>query len=267
MSLYNVEGLGMRVASPSGGTVSVRWDAPDGPEIGRVTVPNTGDWQAYTMATTAITDVPEGTGTLYFVNVAGQMNVNWLEFDGRGVTDNVRPTIDTFEVTPTEGTAPLEVTASVTATDPEDEAVTFAWDAGLGDGFVDGTDSFAVTYDQPGTYRLQVRATDERGAYSVEYTTVTVKAPETGPGLCFSGRSDDFLGTDLDEDRWTVTNRDQNLVVRDGRLVVPTATRDFYGTDNTAVPNLVLQDLPDGPFTATAKVTLRPASSTSRPVC
>ncbi|MFF8347912.1 ThuA domain-containing protein [Cellulosimicrobium funkei] len=256
MSLYNVEGLGMRVASPSGGTVSVRWDAPDGPEIGRVTVPNTGDWQAYTMATTAITDVPEGTGTLYFVNVAGQMNVNWLEFDGRGVTDNVRPTIDTFEVTPTEGTAPLEVTASVTATDPEDEAVTFAWDAGLGDGFVDGTDSFAVTYDQPGTYRLQVRATDERGAYSVEYTTVTVKAPETGPGLCFSGRSDDFLGTDLDEDRWTVTNRDQNLVVRDGRLVVPTATRDFYGTDNTAVPNLVLQDLPDGPFTATAKVTL-----------
>lgn len=121
--------------------------------------------------------MPEGTGTLYFVNVAGQMNVNWLEFDGRGVTDNVRPTIDTFEVTPTEGTAPLEVTASVTATDPEDEAVTFAWDAGLGDGFVDGTDSFAVTYDQPGTYRLQVRATDERGAYSVEYTTVTVKAP------------------------------------------------------------------------------------------
>ncbi len=43
-----------------------------------------------------------------------------------------------------------------------------------------------------------------------------------------------------------MTNRDQNLVVRDGRLVVPTATRDFYGTDNTAVPNLVLQDLPDG---------------------
>src|SRR5690606_22281806 len=196
------------------------------------------------------------TGTLYFVLTSGQANVNWLEFDGRGVTDNERPTIDSFEVTPTTGTAPLTVTASVAATDPEDDAITFAWDAGLGDGFVDGGDTFEVTYDEPGTYRLQVRATDERGAYSTEYTTVTVKAPETGPGMCFSGRSDDFLGSDVDEDRWTVTNRDQNLVVRDGRLVIPTATRDFYGTDNTVVPNLVLQDLPDGPFTATAKVTL-----------
>src|SRR5690606_9414198 len=160
-----------------------------------------------------------GTGTLYFVLTSGQANVNWLEFDGRGVTDNERPTIDSFEVTPTTGTAPLTVTASVAATDPEDDAITFAWDAGLGDGFVDGGDTFEVTYDEPGTYRLQVRATDERGAYSTEYTTVTVKAPETGPGMCFSGRSDDFLGSDVDEDRWTVTNRDQNLVVRDGRRV------------------------------------------------
>ncbi|WP_244286359.1 DUF1349 domain-containing protein [Cellulosimicrobium cellulans] len=257
VSLANVDSITLRAASPGGGgPISLRWDDPEGPEIGSVTVPATGDWQVYTDVTAELHDVPSGSGTLYFVQTAGQSNVNWMVINGRGVTDNVRPTIDSFDVTPTAGTAPLTVTATATASDPEDDAITFAWDAGLGDGFVDGSDSFEVTYDQPGTYRLQVRATDARGAYSVEYTTVTVKEAQTGPGMCFSGRSDDFLGTDLDEDRWTVANRDQNLAVRDGHLVIPTTATDFYGTGNTTVPNLVLQDLPDGPFTATAKLTL-----------
>ncbi|WP_098464169.1 ThuA domain-containing protein [Isoptericola jiangsuensis] len=257
VSLANVDSITLRAASPSGGgPISLRWDDPEGPEIGSVTVPATGDWQVYTDVTAELHDVPSGSGTLYLVQTAGQSNVNWMVVNGRGVTDNVRPTIETFEVTPTSGTAPLTVTASVEASDPEGEDVTFAWDAGLGDGFADGGDSFEFTYDEPGTYRLQVRATDERGAYTVQYTTVTVNETETEPVLCLTGRSDDFLGTDLDEDRWTVLNRDQNLAVRDGSLVVPTTTSDFYGTDNTTVPNLVLQDLPDGPFTATAKLTL-----------
>ena len=255
VSLGGVDSITLRAASQPGGSVSLRWDDPEGPEIGSLTVP-AGEWQVYSNITAELHDVPSGSGTLYFVQTSGQSNVNWMVVNGRGVTDNVRPTIESFDVTPTAGEAPLTVTATATATDPEDDAITFAWDAGLGDGFEDGTDTFEVTYDQPGTYRLQVRATDERGAYSVEYTTVTVKEPATGPGLCFAGRSDDFLGTDLDEDRWTVVNRDQNLAVRDGQLVVPTTATDFYGSDNTTVPNLVLQDLPDGPFTATAKLTL-----------
>ncbi|MCB7138002.1 ThuA domain-containing protein [Cellulosimicrobium marinum] len=257
ISLANVDSIELRVASASAGaTISLRWDDPEGPEIGSVQFPATGDWQVYTDVTAELTNVPEGTGTLYLVQTAGGSNVNWMVVNGRGVTDNVRPSIDTFDVVPTSGTAPLTVTANVAATDPEDDAITFAWDDGLGGGFVDGGDTFEVTYDEPGTYRLQVRATDARGAYSVEYTTVTVDEPDTGPGLCFAGRSDDFLGDELDEDRWTVLNRDQNLAVEDGHLVVPTTATDFYGTNNTTVPNLVLQDLPDGPFTATAKLTL-----------
>ncbi|MFC8923921.1 ThuA domain-containing protein [Cellulosimicrobium sp. NPDC057127] len=257
ISLVNVEAITLRAASASAGaTISLRWDDPEGPEIGSATVPVTGDWQEYTDVRVELADVPSGTGTLYLVQTEGGSNVNWMEIEGRGVTDNVRPSIDSFDVTPLEGTAPLTVTASVAATDPEDDAITFAWDAGLGDGFVDGGDTFEVTYDEPGEYRLQVRATDERGAYSVEYTTVTVEEPTTEPGLCFAGRSDDFLGSELDEDRWTVLNRDQNLAVTDGHVVLPTTATDFYGTNNTAVPNLVLQDLPDGPFTATAKLTL-----------
>ncbi|WP_265521965.1 ThuA domain-containing protein [Oerskovia flava] len=257
VSLQDVESIGLRAASSgSGGTVSLRWDAPDGPEIGQVVVPGTGNWQVYTDVVGELSDVPQGSGTLYLVLLNGGINVNWMEINGRGVTDNIRPSIDSFDVTPTSGTAPLTVSATATATDPEDEAVTFAWDAGLGDGFADGESTFEVTYDEPGTYRLQVRATDERGAYSVEYTTITVEEEDTAPGLCFAGRSDDFLGSDIDEDRWTVLNRDQNLSVSDSNLVLPTTATDFYGTGNTAVPNTVLQDLPEGPFTATAKVTL-----------
>ncbi|WP_338403968.1 ThuA domain-containing protein [Cellulosimicrobium arenosum] len=257
ISLYMVDSVTLRAAALNGGTtISVRWNAPDGPEIGSVDVPSTGDWQVFTEVTADLHDVPAGTGTLYFVETSGGSNVNWLEFNGRGVTDNERPTIDTFDVTATEGTAPLEVTATVAATDPEDEEITYSWDAGFGDGFEEGSDTFTVTYDQPGTYRLQVRAADERGAYNTMQKTITVEAQDTEPAQCFSGRSDDFTGDELDGSRWSVLNQDQNLAVDDGELVIPTSGTDFYSTDNTAVPNIVLQDLPSGPFTATAKVTL-----------
>jgi len=257
VSLVNVDAISLRAASGAGGgEVSLRWDAPDGPEIGRVTVPDTGGWQQYTDVTTELTDVPSGSGSLHFVLLSGGVNANWMEIDGRGVTDNERPEVE-LTVDPVSGGAPLTVTATAEATDPDGTGdLTYAWDAGLGDGFVDGTSAFEHTYDEPGTYRLQVRVTDEGGAYAVEYVMVEVTGTVTEPALCLSGRSDDFLGDDLDPDRWTVLDRNQDLRVADGTLTVPASVSDFYGTDNATVPNLVLQDLPDGPFTATAKVTI-----------
>src|SRR5690625_1305837 len=74
---------------------------------------------------------------------------------------------------------------------------------------------------------------------------------------CFDGRSDDFTGDELDTDRWDGSVRvNQDLRVEDSHLVIPTAASDIYGTDNGNLPNIVLQDLPDGPFTATAKLTM-----------
>ncbi|WP_166849433.1 ThuA domain-containing protein [Isoptericola sp. BMS4] len=257
ISLDGVDEIGLRAATGAGGgTVSVRWDAPDGPELGQITVPDTGDWQAYTDVSTTLGDVPDGSGTLYFVLLDGGINVNWVEFTGTGAATNSRPEVDTFDVGPLAGEAPLEVTASVAATDPEGHALSYAWDDGLGGGFVDGSEDFSVTYDEPGEYRLQVRVTDELGAYTVEDATVTVTGEVVPPPICLDGRSDGFDGTELDEDRWTVVDRDQQLHVADGSLVVPASVSDFYGSDNTTVPNLVLQDLPDGPFTATAKLTV-----------
>ncbi|MFV2145033.1 ThuA domain-containing protein [Isoptericola sp. G70] len=257
ISLGNVDGLSLRVASPDGGEVSVRWGAPDGPEIGHFSVPSTGDWQVYEDVTTSLTDAPSGSDALYFVLESGGINVNWFEIDGRGVTANERPDLD-LEVGPLEGLAPLTVTGSATASDPdgEDDELVYAWDVGLGDGFVDGEPAFEHTYTEPGTYRLQVKVTDGGGAYVQEYVTVTVTAEAVEPALCFQGRSDDFLGDEIDAERWNVVNQDQGLVVADGVARIPATVADIYGADNSTVPNLVLQELPDGPFTATAKVTI-----------
>ncbi|WP_233275885.1 ThuA domain-containing protein [Isoptericola variabilis] len=257
LSLSGIDEIRLRAASAvGGGTVSVRWDAPDGPEIGQIEVPDTGGWQQYVFRGTELGDVPSGSGTLYFVLLDGGINVNWVDFVGRGAATNSRPEITSFEVGPLAGEAPLDVTATVAATDPEGHATTVAWDAGLGEGFVDGTDEYAVTYTEPGEYRLQVRVTDELGAYSTEYVTVTVTAEAVEPPVCLTGRSDGFDGPELDEERWTVLERNQQLRIEDGHLVIPTTPTDFYGTNNVAVPNVVLQDLPEGPFTATAKLTV-----------
>lgn len=257
VSLGGIDAISLRAASPGGGEVSVRWDAPDGPEIGRITLPVTGGWQQYVDVGTELADVPSGSGALHFVLLSGGINVNWMEVEGRGVTDNQRPTV-TLTVDPLAGDAPLTVTATADATDPDgDGDLSYAWDLGLGDGFTDGGEpTIEHTYDAPGTYRLQVRVTDGGGAYTVESATIEVTGTVPEPTPCLAGRSDDFLGDDLDTARWTVVDRNQDLRVADGVLTIPAAVTDFYGTNNSEVPNLVLQDLPDGPFTATAKVTI-----------
>jgi cytochrome c len=86
VSLHAIDSITLRAASPGGGEISIRWGAPDGPEIGAVTVPATGDWQVYTDVTTELADVPAGSGALYFVQTADQSNVNWIDFNGAGAT-------------------------------------------------------------------------------------------------------------------------------------------------------------------------------------
>ncbi len=259
ISFYDIESLKLRVASSSGsgGVVSVRWGSPEGTEVGKITVPNTGGWQNWqtTPTLTLPDEAYQGSGGLYFVLLSGGINVNWMEVEGRGVTNNVRPTVD-LTVDTTSGEIPLEVTASVEATDPDGEPgdeLTIEWNKGTGDGFVAGTDTQSFTYTEPGTWRLTVRVTDAGGAYNDVYREITVTEP--APQQCFSGRSDDFVGSELDTNRWTVLNQDQFLAVSDGTLKIPTAKQDFYSTNNSTVPNLVLQPLPSGAFTATTKIT------------
>ncbi|MEV4760295.1 ThuA domain-containing protein [Micromonospora sp. NPDC049559] len=259
-NLTGIDSLRFRAASATtGGRIEVRTGAVDGPVIATATVPGTGDWQTYTDVTVDLTTPSTGSGTLFFVarNPVGStgqgsfLNVNWVDFLGRGVTENSPPVV-TATATPTTGTAPLAVTFTGTATDGDgDTPLTYAWD--FGDGGTANTLEARHTYTAPGTFTATLTVTDARGAKSYATAQVRVEAPNTS---CFGARSDDFTGTILDRQRWsTVVRENQLYSVRDGALVLPTSVGDLYGTRNDAT-NLVLQPAPGGAWQATTKVTL-----------
>ncbi|MEE6283178.1 ThuA domain-containing protein [Georgenia sp. MJ170] len=251
-NLTNIDGIRLRAATELGGTVDIRTGAPDGPSIGSVTIPADG-WQAWGNYDLELPDnVTTETAPLYFVITEGQANINWVEFIGQGVTDNASPVVEAT-ASETSGPAPLTVDFTATATDPDgDTPLTYAWD--FGDGETADTAEASHTYTAAGSYAATVTVTDARGATNSESVEITVTAAAM---KCFAGRSDDFTGDTLDTDRWDgVVRANQDLRVEDGSLIIPTVSSDIYGTDNQATPNIVLQDLPEGPFTATTKVTM-----------
>ncbi|GIE78528.1 hypothetical protein Aph02nite_44780 [Actinoplanes philippinensis] len=254
-SLTGIESIRFRVASAAaGGRIEVRADAVDGPLVAAADVPGTGGWQTWTDVTAPVTGANDG--TLFFVardpagGTASLFNVNWLDFLGRGVTENAPPTVSAV-ATPATGTAPVTVAFDGTATDSEgDTPLTYAWD--FGDGGTATTLDASHTYRAPGTFTATLTVTDSRGARSYANVPVKVEAPNTS---CFGARSDDFLGSALNRDRWTVVRENQLYSVADGMLRLPTGVGDLYGTRNDAT-NLVLQPAPAGAWQATTKLTV-----------
>ncbi|MDG4773054.1 ThuA domain-containing protein [Solwaraspora sp. WMMD792] len=255
-NLTNVDSIRFRVASATaGGRIEVRADAVDGPVVASADIAGTGDWQTWTDVTAPVTGGADA-AVLYFVardpggGADSLFNVNWMDFLGRGVTENAPPQVS-VTATPTSGTAPLTVAFDGTATDAEgDTPLTYAWD--FGDGGTADTLDASHTYTAPGTFVATLVVTDARGATASAYASVRVEAPNTS---CFGARSDDFLGNELDRDRWTVVRESQVYSVADGTLLLPTGVGDLYGDRNDAT-NLVLQPAPDGAWQATTKVTL-----------
>ncbi len=251
MNLTNITGVTMRAASATGGVFEVRQGSPTGTAIGTLTVPNTGGAQTWQNVTTTFTGATPASTSLYFVATTGGANVNWLEFAGRGVTDNSPPTV-AISASKLTGAAPLPVNFTSTVTDPDaDTPVTYAWS--FGDTTTSTEANPSKTYTTPGKYTVSLTVTDARGAKTTKSLEITVTAAEN---ICFSGRSDDFLGTELNTTRWNRNVRvDQGLTVADGTLNIPLTNSDIYQATNTT-PNIVLQDLPGGAFEVTTKVTL-----------
>jgi regulation of enolase protein 1 (concanavalin A-like superfamily) len=261
MNLAGIDAFLFRVASNAGGgTIDVRVDDPEGPLIGSAAVEPTGGWQTWTTVTAELDEVPLDGSSVYFVirrpdgssSTSFLMNVNWLQFVGAGVTDNTPPVL-TASADPLSGPAPLKVDFTASATDPDgDDPISFEWS--FGDGASTDTADATHTYVDPGKYTAEVTATDARGAATSTSFEINV---EGSPGVCLPVRSDDFSGDELDRNRWsTVIRENQDLRIEDDHLVIPVTNTDIYGTNNTNTPNIVLQPLPDGPFTATAKLTL-----------
>ncbi|NYF11696.1 glucose/arabinose dehydrogenase/regulation of enolase protein 1 (concanavalin A-like superfamily)/putative cell wall-binding protein [Leifsonia sp. AK011] len=262
VNMVGMDSVDIRLASAAGGTIEARFGTGADPDpatatvIGTLNYTATGSATTYEYQTLSFSNVPTGEGTLFFVNTAGTAKVNYYQFNGEGVESNSAPTA-TLTVTPTEGVAPLNVTANLTdVVDPdggEGAPVTIEWDAG--DGYAVGTASQSYTFTEPDIYVIRARITDANGAFRELEQSIEVSPQEIGQ--CFLGRSDGFDDTMLDTDRWDSNVRtNQNLVVSDGALKIPAAIGDLYQNSTPVSPNLVLQDAPAGAWTMDTKVTI-----------
>ncbi|MEO3925109.1 ricin-type beta-trefoil lectin domain protein [Micromonosporaceae bacterium B7E4] len=91
VSLKGITGVRARVSSDkAGNVVSFRYDSPTGPEVARVTVPNTGGWDTYTEVTAPVSKPDDGTHDLYVVFTGGSggalLDLDSYTFTGAGVS-------------------------------------------------------------------------------------------------------------------------------------------------------------------------------------
>ena len=90
VSLKGITGVKARVSSAGvGGTISFRFNSPTGPEVARVTVPNTGGWDNYTEVTATVNRPDDNTHDLYLVmngtGTGALFDLDSYTFTGPGV--------------------------------------------------------------------------------------------------------------------------------------------------------------------------------------
>ena len=99
---------------------------------------------------------------------------------GGGGTGNENPTVS-LTATPTSGPAPLTVDFTAAATDPDGDALTYAWNFGNND--TGGNSSTErTTYTADGSYTATVTVTDGNGGTASSSATITVGAGGGGGG-------------------------------------------------------------------------------------
>ncbi|AOS63414.1 ThuA domain-containing protein [Actinoalloteichus hymeniacidonis] len=181
INLTEIDSVTMGVSSGGiGGTVEFRADAPDGELLGSVEVGNTGGWDSVISPTVPLTD-PGGPITLYAVFTNPEwaadgpdlMSVDWLHFNGQGVTKpEISATVEPV-ATPNTGAAPLTVDFSAEVTAPEGrEIVDYHWEFGDNQSTHDETASHEYTRSGPFTARLTV--TDDAGVRTSATVDVSV---------------------------------------------------------------------------------------------
>jgi cytochrome c len=265
---YNLEDLTkvtFRVASEgAGGIIELRYDAPDGPLVAATeNIAPTGGWQTWRDVTLDLpANVPQGTHRLFLVfrhptATGSLLNLNWFKFPaGKGAGVTAPPEV-TASAEPASGEAPLEVAFDAEAVDPEGEALTYEWNFGVSGTTADSStqEDPTYTYERPGNYTATVKVTDAQGARST--ATVDVRVTRK-PDQCPTGpaRSDEFDGTALDTDRWTVLRPDaaHPFSVADGKLALPVPNGSMYA-GGTSAKNVIVQPTPDGEWSVTAKIT------------
>ena len=93
---------------------------------------------------------------------------------------NRPPKILAFNASKTSGILPFKVRATVKATDPENDQITYVWDLGNGTTQETTTPELEYTYNAVGDYRISVKAKDSQGA-SVESKGIPLYAGNEAP--------------------------------------------------------------------------------------
>ncbi|RKR91490.1 glucose/arabinose dehydrogenase [Micromonospora pisi] len=105
VSLKGINSVKARVSNGSSGgasgTISFRYDSTTGPEVARVTVPNTGGWDNYTEVTATVNRPDDGTHDLFLVFTGGGgaiLDLDSYTFVGPGIGTGGPSTPRTGEV-------------------------------------------------------------------------------------------------------------------------------------------------------------------------
>ena len=125
-------------------------------------------------------------GDLFFVDIAfGQ--IRRISYTG----SNNRAPVARIQASPTYGAAPLEVGFDASgSTDPDGDALTYAWDLD-GDGeYDDSTEEFPRQTYSAGAHEVGLRVTDTQGASHSD--TVTINSGETPPSVSIDSPSAAF---------------------------------------------------------------------------
>jgi plastocyanin len=224
------------------------------------------DWQPYT-------------GQVPFTE-AGEFAVDYRATDDFGNTSQIGTA--TFTVVEANDTQPPAVEATVSGSQNEDgdyvESATLTLEAtdeisGIesiehsvnGGAFVetsfDGSnlsESTEVDFDEEGEYTVEYRATDTSGNTSVLAEVSFTVVPGDG---CVGVRSDEFDGDMLDAARWTtVRNPLENPPVVGGGMLTLPILDEIDGT-RTGPFSFVGQQVPEGDWSATTRLTVDPNAS------
>ncbi|MDX2189312.1 MAG: DUF4038 domain-containing protein, partial [Bacteroidota bacterium] len=142
--------------------------------------------QRYDPRLGSFTDLSGYTGNSS-IAFANPDNKDWIYIvKATGPSTNNPPTISSLTASTTTGVVPLAVNFSVSASDPEGDALTYSWDLN-GDGtYNEGTaSSVSYNYSIAGTYAATVRVSD--GTNSAVTSSVVITVSGSGSGSVVNG--------------------------------------------------------------------------------